>query len=86
MINTAENIQKLRKFTEDPDWVLMEGIIREFIEPLTDVTTINKSLGNDEIASEVRGRQITIESLTKFLNQTKIISSKPIATNVTSFK
>lgn len=64
------------KFFSDPDWVMMEELIRTYIDPLQSVTTINAKMSNDEIATEVRGRQIAYESLDRFLTDSKIITRK----------
>lgn len=69
-----EKIQKLKKFTQDPDWNLMEELVNNYLAPLTEIGTIDITKSNDEIATEVRGRQIAIDGLTKFLNEAKIIN------------
>jgi len=76
---------KLNKFVADPDWFLVEDILMSYIDPLKSVSSIDMKASNDQIASEVRGRQIAIEGLTKFLNEMKIVKAKPI-TNPTTFK
>lgn len=63
----------------------MENIVHDYLSPLNDVMSIDPSLSNDQIASEVRGRQISIEGLQKFLQKAKIIN-KPITTKTTTFK
>ena len=84
---TQEHKDKLKKFTEDPDWILVQQLFEEKIQPLMDVMSINSELTNDQIASEVRGRQITIESLSSFLRDSKILSSSNITSNKqTSFR
>lgn len=72
-MNREEKIERLKKFTLDRDWYLMEEILKEHLSPLVDVMTIDETKSNDQIASEVRGRQLTIKGLTNFLNDTKII-------------
>lgn len=76
---------KLRKFTADPDWVLIETMFNEHMDPLKSIMTIDVNRSNDEIASEVRGRQLTIESLTKFLKDSNIVNSQSI-NQTTTFK
>ena len=80
-----ERIEKLRKFTQDPDFSLIVDMFNEHLSPLRDVTTIDSTKSNDEISSEVRGRQISISSLSGFLRDTKLVNEK-ITTNITSFK
>ena len=83
---TNEDLKKLKdKFFTDPDWRLMEELIREYIDPLQSVATISSSMSNDEIATEVRGRQIAYSSLNEFLEQTNVLRPRAI-TKVTTFK
>ena len=82
---SIEDIQKLKgKFFTDPDWKLMEELIREYIDPLQSVLTIKQDMSNDEIATEVRGRQIAYESLNNFLEQSQVLRPR-INNQVTSF-
>lgn len=80
-----ERIQKLRKFTQDPDFVLISDMLNEQLQPLRDVMNIDTTRSNDEIASEIRGRQISINSLSNFLRDTKLVNEKIIKSNA-SFK
>ena len=78
-------VKSLTKFTADPEWYIVENVLMSYIEPLKSVSSIDTKLSNDQIASEVRGRQIAIDGLTKFLDDMKIVNKK--ITNVTpSFK
>lgn len=71
------DLKKLRdKFFSDPDWKEMEELIQEYILPFRDVENIVSNKTNDEIASEVRGRQLMVKQLDKFLADTGIISGR----------
>lgn len=85
-MTNEERIQKLRKFTQDPDWALVQDLMKGHLAPLLDVTSIDASRSNDEIASEVRGRQMTIASLSKFLNDAGIVSGPITRTKPITFK
>lgn len=80
-----ELIEKLKKFTNDPDWHIMADIMKGHFAPLYDVMSIDIAKSNDEIASEVRGRQMTVKGITAFLNDAKIISGN-IKSIKTTFK
>ena len=83
---TNEDLKKLKdKFFTDPDWRLMEELIREYIDPLSSSLNIDIRLNNDQIATEVRGRQIAHKALNDFLEETKVLRPRAI-TKVTSFK
>ncbi len=76
----AEEIRVLKeKFFTDPSWPLMEKLIRSYIDPLQSCLNIRPDTSNDEIASEVRGRQIAYDALNKFLVDAGIM--KPRITN-----
>jgi hypothetical protein len=72
-------------FLSDPSWHLVEELIRSYINPLESVLNIRADMSNDEIATEVRGRQIAYEALDKFLVDSGIakpkINSKPVGFN-----
>lgn len=73
------------KFFTDPDWKQMEELIREYIEPLASSLTINATMSNDQIASEVRGRQLAYKALNDFLESTGILRPRTI-NQTTTFK
>jgi len=64
---------KLNKFFQDPDWLLVEEMISDYIEPLRDISTIDTNRPADAVMAEVAGRKITVEQLTKFLRDCRII-------------
>lgn len=81
-----EDIQILKeKFFTDPSWPLMEELIRSYTQPLESSLNIDSSLSNDQIATEVRGRQLAVKSLEDFLTQSGILKpriiSKPVNFN-----
>lgn len=81
-----ETKEKLKKFYNDPDWQLVVKMFEDKLKDLRDISKIDAKKSNDEIASEVRGRQISIESLSTFLRDSKIVSAQDITSNPTSFK
>lgn len=71
------DLKKLNdKFFTDPDWREMEELIETYLAPFRDVMEIKTTLSNDEIATEVRGRQLMIENLDKFLSDSSVLRSK----------
>lgn len=62
------------RFFSDPMWPEMEELILEYLTPFrSNITIDTKGKSNDEIATEVKGRNLMIENLEKFLGDTKII-------------
>lgn len=82
----AVDLQKLKdKFFTDPDWSMMEELILGYIEPLASSLNIDSKLSNDEIASEVRGRQLAYEALNTFLSNAGVLKPRTV-NNPTTFK
>lgn len=72
-----EDLQLIKThFFEDPSWHLVEELIRSYINPLQSCLNIRADASNDEIASEVRGRQIAFEALNTFLVDSGILQSR----------
>jgi len=73
----AYDIKELHNhFFSDPMWPQVEEMLLEYLEPFRSVMNIPSNLSNDEIASEIRGRQLMIANLEKFLTDTEIIRSR----------
>lgn len=71
------DLKKLNeKFFTDPDWAMMEELILSYIDPLKSVETINAKMSNDQIATEVRGRQISYDALYRFLQDAKVVTRR----------
>lgn len=66
-------IQELQQFFQDPRWTGVEELIREFIEPLKDMSTIDTSKDAETVRAEIIGRMHAYNQLDRFLNQSKII-------------
>ena len=73
------------KFFTDPSWADMEELIMEYIEPFKSVLNIPEGLSNDQIATEVRGRQKMVEQLERFLTDSKVITRR-ITRGETSYR
>lgn len=79
------DIEKIKKFVNDKDWVEVEKIINNYIEPLKDVMTIKSDLPAEEVKAEVKTRQRAYIQLKTFLEDVKIISGGEENKNI-SFK
>lgn len=85
MIDAKQQKRISEKFFNDPDWALVEQMIVQYLEPLTGVDSVDTKRTNDEIATDVRARQLAIENLGKFLKDCRILR-KQINNKVTTFK
>lgn len=69
------NLGLLRdKFFTDPDWKMMEQLIRSYIEPLLDWNTLDLKAPAEHVKAEVIGRMRSYNAMAKFLRDTQIIS------------
>jgi hypothetical protein len=66
------------RFFADPQWVLVEQMIQDYLDPLQFVDTIPDDLTNDQLAAEVRGRKLTIKQLNKFLVDSGIVKGRAL--------
>jgi len=73
------------RFFSDPMWPEMEELIMEYVSPFRSVMDIPRNLSNDQIATEVRGRQKMVEQMEKFFADTKIIT-RQITNDKPSYK
>ncbi len=84
--NMSIDLKKLKdKFFTDPDWKEMEELIRSYIDPLESCLDINPQWSSDQIATEVRGRQLMYKGLNDFLEQTGVLRPR-IINKPTTFK
>jgi len=68
--------QLTERFFTDPMWKDMEELLRSYIDPFKSVETIDSSLSNDQIATEVRGRQLMVTQLEKFLTDAAVLKTR----------
>jgi hypothetical protein len=76
-------------FFTNPNWDKVIQLIELYIEPLKSIGGIDtKGMTNDEIATELRSRQITVEQLKKFVQDTLTLqkNSESVQKNTRKFK
>lgn len=70
-------------FFTHPQWGKCLDIIRNYVEPLKDLNTIDtKGKTSDEVFAEVKGRQIACEKLEQFISESLTIQ-KAVSKNKT---
>ena len=65
-----------QKFFSDPDWQEVEKIIRSYIDPMHDITTIDITQSAEDVKTELKGRLIAYKQLEQFLTDAQLISKK----------
>ncbi len=73
-----KTIQK--RFYEDPEWYQIEELIKGFIQPLLDMSTIDTTQSAETVKAEIIGRTLAHQSLSAFLEQSNLIgkAKKPV--------
>lgn len=68
-----------RRFYSDPEWYQIEELIKEFIEPLLDMSSIDTTQPSEAVKAEIIGRRLAYKSLSDFIEQSKLVgqASKP---------
>ena len=68
------SLQDLQKsFFQDPRWAEVEDLILNYIEPLTDMNTIDLKQPAEHVKAEIIGRTLAYKSLKDFLESTKVV-------------
>ena len=76
------DLKKLtEKFFTDPDWAMMEELIYQYIDPLTDMKTIDTSQPAEHVKAEIIARNLSFESLDKFLREVKVVKGRVLKEN-----
>lgn len=74
---TKEDLQRIHeKFVQDPDWVIVEKLLTQFIEPLQSIENIDTAGKTaDEVFANVEGRKYAYNSLNDFLNEMRLLQN-----------
>jgi hypothetical protein len=75
-----------KKFFSDPEWASVEKIIVEFIEPLTDMSTVDTNQPAEHVKAEILARTKAYNCLYDFLEQTRIVGRRPDIRKVNPFR
>lgn len=71
-----ELIDKLNKFFLDPDWPLVENILKEYIEPLKLIKNIDLKQDSAAVHAELKANLVASEALEKFLSDVGMLRNK----------
>ena len=61
------------RFYQDPEWYQIENLIKEFIAPLLDMSTIDTTQPAEAVKAEIIGRRLAYKSLSDFIEQSKLV-------------
>ena len=63
------------RFFSDPEWHLVTDLIKQFIEPLLNMDTIDITQPAEHVKAEIIGRRLAYKQLHDFCEQSKLIGS-----------
>lgn len=67
-----------QRFFSDPQWTLMETLIRDYIDPLTDMNSIDVTQPAEHVKAEIIGRRLAYDRLDKFLRDSQIVKGRAL--------
>jgi hypothetical protein len=62
------------KFFTDPDWKMVEELLRSYIDPMVDFNTIDIKAPAEHVKAEVIGRMYAYNGISKFLSESQFIN------------
>lgn len=63
----TETLEKLNRFFLDPEWHLVEGILREYIEPLKLIDSIDLKQDSEAVHAQLKANLTATNALERFL-------------------
>ena len=62
------------KFFTDPDWKMVEELLRSYVDPMVDFNTLDLKAPAEHVKAEVIGRMYAYNGISKFLEDCKFIN------------
>lgn len=78
---TQETLEKLNKFFLDPDWPIVENILKEYIEPLKLIANIDLKQDSQAVHAELKANLMASQSLERFLSDVGMLQKRTTQTN-----
>jgi hypothetical protein len=68
------------RFFSDPEWYQVEELVHSYIDPLLDMSSIDTTQPAEAVKAEIIGRLMAHDTLSKFIEQTKLVgqAKKPV--------
>ena len=71
----AEQIEKLKRLIQDPDWNIVETMFLEYLEPLKSIDNIDIADTNRSVKGEIKARKHFVELIQRFFSDCHTIAS-----------
>jgi len=75
----AQYRQAIAKFVNDPEWYLIEDLIREKIEPLQYLASLDVKGSPEDIKAQVLANKLCYDKMTKWLVQMGVLKKPLVA-------
>ena len=69
-------MEDITKLIQDPEWSKIEKMVMKYAEEQLDIRTIDLKQPAEHVKAELIGRVKAYNSMTRFLEDTKIVSNK----------
>lgn len=70
-----------KRFLQDPDWHQVEELVMEFLQPLLDLSTIDKTQPAEHVKAELIARAMSYEALIGFVRSSGIVRENKLPEN-----
>lgn len=72
---SPERLDKLKRLFQDPEWKMVDELLREYIEPLKDIDNIDLDDRSSSVKGEIKARKHFYNVIDKFLEDASQIAS-----------
>jgi len=72
---STEQIDKLKRLIQDPEWSLIETMFLEYLEPLKSIDNIDITDTNRSVKGEIKARKHFVELIQRFFSDCQTIAS-----------
>lgn len=73
-----ERLEKLKRLFQDPEWKLIDEMLREYIEPLVNLNNLDLSDTATSVKGEIRAKKQYYYLLDKFLKDAQAIAENDV--------
>lgn len=75
---SPERLEKLKRLFQDPEWKMVDELLREYVDPLKDIANIDTKDSSISVKGEIKARLHFYRSIDKFLVDARQIADGTI--------
>lgn len=72
---SSEQLEKIKRMVQDPEWNLIDKMLRDYIEPLNDINYIDLLDNATNVKAEIKSRKHFYTLIDKFLKDAQVLAS-----------